>query len=158
MQLAAPPADQPSVNRLSLHGRLHLAREILLAYARVRWLVGRRELPELVGTLRAGTRRRSDARSPRRRATPVLPDGARDGLRLAAAVVRTLEALPLDSRCLMRSLVLLTLLERRGTHVELVIAVQPTRRERLSAHAWVELEGRPLLEPGTDDYARLVTL
>lgn len=83
-------------------------------------------------------------------------DRARLGLRLGRATVRTLKPLPTDGRCLMRSLVLIGLLSRRGIPVTLVLAVHPG--EQLAAHAWVELDGRPLLEPGAPPLERLVEL
>ena len=129
--------------------KARLAAEIAATYVRVRITLRGAELPATVAALR---RRRSPA-PPR-----LLADPARDGARLGAAVTRTLGALPADSRCLMQSLVLLTLLSRRGADPQLVIAVRPGGPLELSAHAWVELDGRPLLHPGTPDYGRLVTL
>lgn len=73
-------------------------------------------------------------------------------------MVRTLEAMPVDSRCLMRSLVLLRVLARRGVNGSLVIAVRPDELLKLAAHAWVEVDGRPLLAPAGPDHGRLVTL
>jgi len=58
----------------------------------------------------------------------------------------------------MRALVLLSLLARRGTDGTLVIAVLPTGELKLNAHAWIELDGRPLLTPATSEYGRLLTL
>ena len=72
--------------------------------------------------------------------------------------MRTLEHVPLDSRCLMRSLVLLRVLAARGVDGSLVIAVRPEASERLDAHAWVEVAGEPLLRPGGAEHGRLVTL
>ena len=67
----------------------------------------------------------------------------RIGRRLARPVRRTLDPLPWDSRCLMRSLVLLRMLARRGVVCELVIGVKPG--EKFEAHASIEHEGHPLL-------------
>jgi hypothetical protein len=142
-------ASGHSVDRLPVSGKARLAAEILVAYARVRWWLRRGDLPGVVERLRA---KRATGR-----ARP-LADPARDGLRLGAAVVKTLEPLPLDSRCLTRSLVLLYVLARRGAEGSLVIAVRPSEDLALAAHAWVELEGRPLLAPAGDDHGRLVTL
>jgi hypothetical protein len=58
----------------------------------------------------------------------------------------------------MRSLVLLRVLARRGASGSLVIAVRPSEDLTLAAHAWVELDGVPLLAPATADHGRLVTL
>ena len=63
--------------------------------------------------------------------------------------------MPFDSRCLVRSLVLTSMLDRRGIRSRLVIgvSVEPS----FSAHAWVECDGRPLLPP-LDEANRLVDL
>jgi Transglutaminase-like superfamily len=75
--------------------------------------------------------------------------------RLARAVSRVLGLVPGDSRCLFRSLTLLRMLERRGIGQTLVIAVRPGP---LAAHAWIEVDGRPVL-PGADaGYERLLEL
>ena len=87
-----------------------------------------------------------------------MSDATQDGRRLGAAVVRTLTPLPVDSRCLMRSLVLLRVLATRGVQGSLVIAVRPGEGLKLAAHAWVEADGRPLLVPAGADHGRLVTL
>jgi transglutaminase superfamily protein len=123
--------------------KARLASEILGAYVGVRRALRRESLPTVVQLLRGpGQHERAEV----------------DGRRLARAVVRTLEPLPLDSRCLMRSLVLLRVLARRGVSGELVIAVRPEARDRLDAHAWVEVAGQPLLAPAGADHGRLVTL
>ncbi len=70
--------------------------------------------------------------------------------------MRTLSALPADSRCLMSSLVLTRMLARRGIDSNLVIAVEPG--ERFGAHAWVEYDGAALLHPGDGAFEQLVTL
>lgn len=126
--------------------RIRLATEILVDYAAIRWRLGRQALPEVLRALRGTPRRRN--------AVP----GPDDHARLAGAVVRTLEPLPLDSRCLMRSLVLLALLSRRGVAGALVIAARPGETDSLDAHAWIEVDGRPLLAPAGMEDVRLVTL
>jgi hypothetical protein len=138
-----------AARELSVASKTRLAVEILLAYARVRWTLRGAELPRVVASLRV-TRRASRGLS--------LTDPVIDGVRLGAAIVRTLEPLPADSRCLMRSLVLLRLLARRGAAGSLVIAVRPNEDLSLGAHAWIEFQGRPLLAPATADHGRLLTL
>jgi transglutaminase superfamily protein len=131
---------------LTAAGRARLAAEIVWSYGRVRLSLRRRPLPEVVSGLRTrpeGTSRQA---------------GALDGPRLARAVARTLEALPIDSRCLMRSLVLLRLLARRGMTGRLVVGVAPPARDHLDAHAWVEVAGEPLLAPAGFESGRLLTL
>lgn len=122
--------------------------EIALAYLRVRRELGRASLPAVVAALR-----RAPAVAP---ALP-LSAGPQDGPRLARAVVRTTRRLPAGSRCLTRSLVLLNLLARRGVDSTLVIAVQPSEAVALDAHAWVEVEQRPLLATAAS-FGRLVSL
>jgi hypothetical protein len=119
--------------------KLRLVAEIAGAWLRARRLLRRRTLPETVALLRAGGHA---GRAPGH------------ALRVASAVSRALPLMPADSRCLMRSLVLVSLLARRSVTATLVIGVLPG--ERFAAHAWVELAGRPLLPAG--DYDRLVEL
>jgi hypothetical protein len=133
--------------RLGLSQRLALGMEIVRTYLAVRALSSRRKLPSVVAVLRD--------------APPIgglpLPDPRVDGIRLGRAVMRALVLTPGGTRCLMRSLVLLRLLARRGiTEGELIIAVQPGPSV-LDAHAWIELDGRALLPPG-DGHERLLVL
>jgi hypothetical protein len=123
-----------------------LAVEILGAYSRARWLLWRTDLPSTLAALRA-----VDARSP---SDPAEAD--RTGVRLGEAVGKTLRHLPFDSRCLMRSLVLTSLLARRGVAASFIIAVKP--ESEFIAHAWVERAGVPLLEPAGPAFARIVEL
>ena len=135
----------PDARPLALREKLGLVAEILLAYARTRWSLRRRDLP---GALR-------ELRPPATR-LPAPADATRTGRRLGRAVVRTLAPLPTDSRCLMRSLVLTNLLARRGLESSLVLGVRPG--ESFAAHAWVELDSVPLLDPGEFASRRLATL
>lgn len=127
--------------------RAKLAGEVLLSYVRVRWTMRSSEPAEAVTRLRSYARRH-----------PVETDQDGEvmaGWRLARAVMKTLEPLPTDSRCLMRSLTLLTIMERRGLSPTLVIAVVP---EPFAAHAWIELHGHALLpaaDPGSERIAEL---
>jgi hypothetical protein len=117
--------------------------EILRDYVRVRWLMWRRDLPTVVATLRSD----ADLGTDRRRQAM--------GVRLGHAVSRTLSWVPFDSRCLVRSLVLTSMLGRRGIASKVVIGVE-TGAE-FSAHAWVESGDRALLRP-LDQSHRLVEL
>jgi hypothetical protein len=163
------PQEGAGGGRLSPAAKVRLAVEIVGDYARVRWALRRHDLPRAVDRLRMADARTAQTRSASPTPAPIpsragrarrpLPDGSRDGPRLGAAVIRTLEPLPFDSRCLMRSLVLLALLARRGVAGSLVIAVRPSDElAALDAHAWVELDGRALLAPAGADHGRLVTL
>jgi len=53
----------------------------------------------------------------------------------------------------MRSLVLTALMARRGVPAMIVIGVCP---DPFAAHAWVEYRGRPLLQPATAPFERLL--
>ncbi len=120
--------------------RVGLAGEVLLAYIEVRWRLWRTDLPSTVRALRD-----EDGGS-----GWLEPCGAsrRLGGRLANATVRTLAILPTDSRCLMRSLVLVRLLSRRRIGATLLVGAMPADGSLLRAHAWVEHGDRPLLPPG----------
>ncbi len=123
--------------------KIALGVEIVMTYGRVRWLLWRRDLPSVVGTLRGSEALTTDLR---RQAA---------GARLGHGVERTLRFVPFDARCLVRSLVLLGLLARRGTASTLVLGVEV--EPAFSAHAWVESGGRALLPP-LDEGSKLTEL
>lgn len=125
-----------------------LALEVLGVYLRVRWLLLRRGTAPSVSILRRGLGER-----PSGDADPVR---VRKGLRLARPVVRVLRVLPTDGRCLMRSLVLTGMLARRGVYATIVIGVRPD--PSFGAHAWVEVDGQPVLATGEPEYHRLTEL
>lgn len=127
--------------------KLALGLEILAAYGRVRWLLWRGDLTSTLERLR-GQAAAVDAQQ--------CGSDHLSGRRLGDAVGRTLRVLPADSRCLMRSLVLSSLLARRQIDASLVIGVRPA--PSFAAHAWVEHEGEALLPGGDDHYRRLVEL
>ena len=54
--------------------------------------------------------------------------------------------LPLDDRCLPRTLALYQCLRGEGVAVHMVFGVRPGKRIE-EGHAWLELAGEPLLEP-----------
>jgi hypothetical protein len=122
--------------------------KIVLAYGRVRRHVRRDDLPATLAQLRAGLSDGTDAP----------PDATTfvEARRLGDVVMRVLPRLPVDSRCLMCSLTLISLLARRGIGGSLVIGVRPD--EEFGAHAWVELGGRPILPAGGTTFARLTEL
>jgi hypothetical protein len=129
---------------LSAAGKVRLSTAILATYGRVRWAMRHRDLEAVVGRFRAI------------RAAGDPPLARRDRHRLAIAVGRVLEPLPTDSRCLVRSLVLLALLAKRGVHSTLVIGV--AAEPQFAAHAWIECEGEPLLPTGGGEFARLTAI
>jgi hypothetical protein len=128
--------------------KLALGLEILTAYARVRWLLWRSDLVTTLKRLRTESEGTSYA--------TLGHDDDLDGRRLGNAVGRTLRVLPTDSRCLMRSLVLSSLLARRRIASSLVIGVRSA--PSFAAHAWVEHDGEPLLPDGEEHYLRMVEL
>jgi hypothetical protein len=128
--------------------KLRLALEILSSYVRLRRRMRRAKLQVVL----------EQARRPLVGAA-VVPeelDAQLTGVRLGKAVGRTLGALPADSRCLIRSLVLVDMLARRGIEADFVLGVRAG--PDFEAHAWVEKGGVALLPPYEGEYDRLVEL
>jgi hypothetical protein len=115
--------------------KVSLVWEVLFNYARLRPLVGRRDVREIAAAARRPGRLR-----------PPEPTHAGNIWALARhlnrAVDRTLSPLPTDSRCLIQSIVLCRLLAARG--VESTIVIGARSQPEFAAHAWVELQGRPV--------------
>jgi hypothetical protein len=124
--------------------RLALIAEVLITYAVVRRQVRRHDLPRAVAALR----------EERRPSYVALV--AREPRALAVAAERVVARIPGDSRCLMRSLVVLAMLARRGVDARLILAARPT--PEFAAHAWVERDGNPLLPTRGFGDARLTEL
>src|ERR1700733_9553062 len=146
---AAPPfptASGSRAGRRSPRERARLAVEVLAAYMQSRCALRRAPIETVVASLRS--------RSPS--ATPPDADSLKEAKSLGWVVARLLAHFPGDTRCLARSLVLTRLLARRGIHAKLVIGAR-TAPEFL-AHAWVEHDGHPVLDPGDDSFGRLVEL
>jgi hypothetical protein len=135
---------------LPLIHKAALGHEIISTYLRMRLILRRGDVTSTVRQLRD----RSGLQPPGQ--DEICPDTLLTGMRLGHAVGRTLRLLPSDSRCLMRSLVLLRILARRGLASSLVIGVSPA--PEFKAHAWIELAGEPVLPAGSGNYARLVEL
>jgi hypothetical protein len=132
--------------RLGLVRRTALAAEIVATYVSVRRLLRRHTLPETVEALRSDSPRATDP-----------DDASLDlGRHLAWATVRTISVLPLDSRCLMRSLVLMRILARRGMPATFVLSAAPG--PQFEAHAWIEYAGDPLLVPAGTEHQDLLRL
>jgi hypothetical protein len=136
--------------------KLRLGGEVLAAYVRVRVKLRRDGLPRTVDSLRPRSHLSAHSADKCERAPGSGPIGAAGAARGARAVESVLRLLPTDSRCLVTSLVLIAVLARRGGAASLVIGVVP--EPRFAAHAWVELNGRPLLKPGDARDGRLVEL
>ncbi len=133
--------------RLPTQEKLLLAAEILGIYCRVRLKLARSKFPVALAALRD---------SPPGMGPPDSVVTYMRAARLARAAQRTLRFVPADSRCLMQSLVLTSLLARRGITSSLSIGVNPGRD--FKAHAWVEYSGRPLLPNFGDSYHLLTEL
>jgi hypothetical protein len=142
------PRPTEADQRLSPAGKALLAVEVLGTYGRARWLLWRRDLPSVVVAI--------EAPAPEPPLPPESSSPLRLGTRLAGVTSRCLGALPTDSRCLIRSVVLMALLARRGIASSLVIGVRPG--DEFEAHAWIERDGQPLLPTGGGAYPRLLEL
>lgn len=128
-----PDRDPP----LPLGHKLALAREISTTYLRARWWLRRGTVQQAAVRARLGRGALAVADRPE--------SEYRVARRLGAIVDRSIDHLPGDTRCLTRSLVLVRMLARRGMSATLVIGVLPA--PTFAAHAWVELEGHPLMSP-----------
>lgn len=157
-----PGSTREPLRTFSGPGKLMLAVEIATTYLQARWWLQRMEITETVALARlAGShgvatvagKTRSDYEVPG-------PDHSRAaaqlGIRLGIVIQRIFRLLPGDTRCLTRSVVLMRMLARRQIDTTLIIGVRaaPT----FGAHAWIEHDGRPLLEPIEADGQRMVEL
>jgi hypothetical protein len=139
--------------RLRPAERARLAREIVASYLLVRRTLPRQPIAVALTTLRG------DQASALIAPAPVAPvDGPEliASRRLGRAVTRLLAWLPGDTRCLVRSLVLVRLLARRGVPAKLIIGTRS--KPEFLAHAWVEVAGQPVTSPGDGSFGRLVEL
>jgi hypothetical protein len=123
--------------------KLSIAAEILVAYARARRALRHGTLPAAAAAMRRFSDRGGSAGE----------NAYATGLRLGRIVTRVLGVLPRDPRCLTTSLVLTAVVARRGVPAMIVIGVCP---DPFAAHAWVEYRGRPLLQPATAPFERLL--
>lgn len=135
--------------RMSVLHKAALASEILVAYAHVRMQMRRRDIREVVTSIRSQAATMTTSRD-------LGSEASSTAARLAKAVTRTLKALPTDTRCLSQSLVLLSLLSRRAIPGVLVIGAHTS--PQFEAHAWIEYAGRPLLSPSGFSDDRLVEM
>lgn len=143
---AITPAYWELIKPISLAAKVRLFGEIVVTYVRVRWLLRRRQIRDVIALLRAVPVDRRDTAD-----DPMAEKYT--GFRLGRAVGRTLGVIPGDSRCLVRSLVLTQLLARRGIESTFVIGVSSV--SDFQSHAWVESEGVPLLSPENAGERRL---
>src|SRR5688500_11243078 len=141
MSVAAWLRSSADVSRpLSVTDKLLVAGEIVVEYARAR-----RDLR------RDGVR--SALAAVPRPAERDEPSEHQPGLGMGRAVDRTLAALPSDSRCLIRALVLARVLARRGVGSRVILGVRSA--PDFTAHAWVEHRGRSLQPAGDYREGRL---
>jgi|SRR5271154_1481260 len=136
----------PELERRVWLERVRLVGEIVAVYIHTRRALGRAPIAVVLERLRA----------PVASAPAAGEDPLAQARHLGSAVARTLAVLPVDARCLARSLVLTRLLARRGIASRLVIATHPG--PEFTAHAWVEHNGHPVLSPGDGSFGRLVEL
>lgn len=144
----APAVAEARVDSFPLALKLVLVPEIYARYVVVRWLVRRLDLPTALARLREAQVPDGTAVDPQLRLAR--------GIRLGHAVTKALAPLPADTRCLMRSLVLLSMLASRGIETTLLIAARSG--PEFGAHAWIELDGTPLLTAEDPGYLRLTEL
>ncbi len=128
--------------------RAVLTGEILTTYRRARQLMRSVDLAEALAVLRGGR--------PTRDAGLAADDQLFAAVRLGRAVMLVLARLPTDSRCLIRSLVVTSMLARRGIPARLVLGVRPDTDDPFLAHAWVEHAGLPVIPD--EGYNRLHVL
>jgi Transglutaminase-like superfamily len=137
---------------LPLPQKLALAVEIVCVYAATRWRLRRRNLSDLAEEIRAGAQAH--------RGDLDLDPGSREAAMVAArlghATARAVRLLPTDSKCLVQSIVLSSLLSARGITGTLVIGAHSN--PEFTAHAWVEYAGRPLLPAHDYQDSRLLEI
>lgn len=125
--------------------RLPVAAETVVTYVQARRRMAREDdLRRLLASARRNIGNQTDAAT------------LAEAWGVARIVSVTLALLPNDPRCLVRSLVLIELLARRGIPATLVIGTSGA--QNFGAHAWVELSGEPLLSSAGFGEGRLAEL
>lgn len=145
------PITPINLDKLPPGQRLRLAAEVLRTYTRVRWVMRDEDAERAVRRLRIEARDAVETTEP-------AGENDRELLaawRLAQATRKVLERLPSDSRCLFRSLTVMSMLERRAIPQTLVVAVRP---RPFGAHAWVEVAGRAILPEADPGYERILEI
>jgi hypothetical protein len=151
-----PGSIQEPLRSFSPVGKLMIAFEITVTYLQARWWLRGPEITETVALARLS----APAESPAVAALHSDADRSREaallGIRLGAVIQQVFRLLPGDTRCLTRSVVLMRMLARRQVDTKLIIGVRAA--PSFGAHAWIEHQGRPLLEPIEPDGQRMVEL
>ena len=127
------PLVLPPPGQVRLRHRLRLTAEILRAYVALARTVRSDDVGAMVRV----------ARRTQLVAGSTEADPHATAIRLGQMVERLLTVLPTDDRCLIRSLVVLRMLEERGIPSRLIVGVRTDHG--FGAHAWVEHDGRPVL-------------
>jgi len=140
----SPPRAPATLQRFRPREKMALIREILVAYVAMWKVLGLSDVRQMAARAR-------EVSAGERVVDSIEHQVAR---RLGKVVGRTLGVLPTDSRCLIRSLVLVHLLARRSIPSTLVIGVR--KESGFEAHAWVEHDGEAVLPAG--HYTRLTEL
>ena len=136
------------IRHYPLREKAGLVVEVLGAYVSVKRRLRRVELHRLVEELRSPTAARS--------AYPTRLAEQAAAMRIGRAIGRIVTFVPGDSRCLVRSLVLMVVLARRGVASTLVIGVSPS--PEFQAHAWVEVDDLAVLPSLEHIHQRIVEL
>jgi hypothetical protein len=146
---ADPALRARAARRLGVTEKIGLAAELVAAYVGVRVRVRRVPLASLLARLRSGV---VDSGIPAGQAAAEHVQA----VRLGRAVRKALAHVPGDTRCLTQSLVLTTLLARRGIGSTMMLAA--ATGDEFRAHAWVEHGGVPVLPAEGPSFVRLVAL
>jgi hypothetical protein len=136
-RVVAPVVALPPVGEMGLVARIRLVVELLATYPGLLRVVRSDDLVAMAQAARAPVRGRITTPPSLEHATAI---------RLGQIVGHVFGVLPMDARCLIRSLVLLRLLERRSIRATLQIGVKTPGD--FGAHAWVEHDGVPVLPTG----------
>jgi hypothetical protein len=136
-ELLIPRVRLPEVGSVGPLTRLRLTIEVVMVYATLVRVVRSDDLPAMVKAARA---------APFGRITVPPAEEHATAIRLGQIVGRVFRVLPMDSRCLIRSLVLIRLLERRSIPATLQVGVKTSGD--FGAHAWVEHDDIAVLPTG----------
>lgn len=143
--MAALPVHVPPTATVGLKTKLRIVLEILASYPGLLRVVRSNDLEAMVAQARS-------AATGHGRVRPEDAEGV--ALRLGIYVQRVLTPIPTDSRCLIKSLVLLQMLSRRSIDARVVIGARAD--DGFAAHAWVEHGARAILPAGR--FQRLIEL
>jgi hypothetical protein len=150
-QHQAARSGEDNGDRMGTLEKIGLVSEIARAYLGVRIALRRRGIAGAV----EWARRPADGGDATRRVMHNPSADLAAARRLASVTARALRDVPGDTRCLVRSLVLIRLLANRGVPGRLGLAL---RRSDPAAHAWVEVEGCRVGDPAPPGFVQVSTL